>query len=637
MDIKDIIDKFLSELNSIILDYNGEIEHIKSNNMDYNLANEILETLRNSPVDFAVTFFNLSDEVKERVRTLLEKSCSGESEVNNIINETLNLYSLNNHHLLENSLFEPQKTTAIETLEELERVLSSFIEDKKHISEEEIEHRNEMMEKLNNIGTLFGNGEQFDIINDVKTLEEVLNLVNLSDEEKIALIRSVIENNIEFYEERINERNIMIQEEIEKNKKNVEEKTENSYEEPPKEIYIEQINEIERILSQKDVIERIVRIVADDVNNIINIDNPTSEESEIIEEALELARENMIDRVKNNGATPEESLQLLYDEYDQTKEMKNKMLHEVLDGTELVDTPYNEQIEMINKGIEFYRKNKKSIQNLTKQEREIISKYMVTIYKTKEHRKMLYQSKSYDDNIKITAEAAYEIQVLLGLMDSLEKDSEEYKEMILAASRRISDILESVEELKTKVIDTPKEETKNEGKLYYLMRNDNKSMFENDIRPDDLSKGISPEYYKDILEALEEIRQRSNNDGQISVTPGYNYNYLRKNNIQITNTSGRIQILFIPINKTDSIIVGIMFTYGKRTEYKEQDDRIRRYQQQLDELKNDIINENEETKKMAKKTDERIKESLSPDQKKSSLKNMFDDGEQDSTGTGKKR
>lgn len=637
MDIKDIIDKFLSELNSIILDYNGEIEHIKSNNMDYNLANEILETLRNSPVDFAVTFFNLSDEVKERVRTLLEKSCSGESEVNNIINETLNLYSLNNHHLLENSLFEPQKTTAIETLEELERVLSSFIEDKKHISEEEIEHRNKMMEKLNNIGTLFGNGEQYDIINDVKTLEEVLNLVNLSDEEKIALIKSVIENNIEFYEERINERNIMIQEEIEKNKKNVEEKIENSYEEPPKEISIEQINEIERILSQKDVIERIVRIIADDVNNIINIGNPTSEESEIIEEALELARENMIDRVKNNGATPEESLQLLYDEYDQTKEMKNKMLHEVLDGTELVDIPYNEQIEMINKGIEFYRKNKKSIQNLTKQEREIISKYMVTIYKTKEHRKMLYQSKSHDDTLKVTAEAAYEIQVLLGLMDSLEKDSEEYKEMILAASRRISDILESVEELKTKVIDTPKEETKNEGKLYYLMRNDNKSMFENDIRPDDLSKGISPEYYKDILEALDEIRQRSNNDGQISVTPGYNYNYLRKNNIQITNTSGRIQILFIPINKTDSIIVGIMFTYGKRTEYKEQDDRIRRYQQQLDELKDDIINENEETKKMAKKTDERIKESLSPDQKKSSLKNMFDDGEQDSTGTGKKR
>ena len=637
MDIKDIIDKFLSELNSIILDYNGEIEHIKSNNMDYNLANEILETLRNSPVDFAVTFFNLSDEVKERVRTLLEKSCSGETEINNIINETLNLYSLSNHHLLDNSLFEPQKTTAIETLEELERVLSSFIEEKKHISEEEIEHRSKMMEKLNNIGTLFGNGEQYDIIDDVKTLEEVLNLVNLSDEEKIALIKSVIENNIEFYEERINERNIMIQEEIEKNKKNVEEKTENSYEEPPKEISIEQINEIERILSQKDVRERIVRIIADDVNNIINIENPTSEESEIIEEALELARENMIDRVKNNGVTPEESLQLLYDEYDHTKEMKNKMLHEVLDGTELVDIPYNEQIEMINKGIEFYRENKKLIQNLTKQEREIISKYMVTIYKTKEHRKMLYQSKSYDDTLKVTAEAAYEIQILLGLMDSLEKDSEEYKEMILAASRRISDILESVEELKTKVIDTPKEETKNEGKLYYLMRNDNKSMFEDDIRPDDLSKGISPEYYKDILEALDEIRQRSNNEGQISVTPGYNYNYLRKNNIQITNTSGRIQILFIPINKTDSIIVGIMFTYGKRTEYKEQDDRIRRYQQQLDELKNDIVNENEETKKMAKKTDERIKESLSPDQKKSSLKNMFDEENQSSSGTEKKR
>lgn len=637
MSIKDIIDKFLSELNNIILDYNGEIEHIKSNNMDYNLVNEILETLRNSPVDFAVTFFNLSDDVKERVKTLLKKVYSSEEEINSITNEILNLYSLSNHHLLENNLFEPQKTTAIETLEELERTLSSFIEDKKHISEEEIEYRNAMMEKLNNIGTLFGNGEQYDIINDVKMLEEVLNLVNLSDEEKMILIKSIIENNIKLYEEKINERNIMIQEEIEANKKNVEEKHKVNNEDPPKEISIAQINEIERILSQKDVIERIVRIVADDVNNIINIEKPTSEEREIIEESLALAKENMIDRVKNDGVTPQESLQLLYDEYDQTKEMKNKMLHEVLDGTELVDIPYNEQVEIINKGIEFYRKNKKLIQNLTKQEREIISKYMVTIYKTKEHRKMLYQSKSYDDNIKITAEAAYEIQILLGLMDSLEKDSEEYNGLLSAASKRISDILESVEELKDKVVDIPKEEQKNEGKLYYLMRNDNKSMFEDDIRPDDINKGISSEYYKDILEALDEIRQRSNNEGQISVTPGYNYNYLRKNNIQITNTSGRIQILFIPINKTDSIIVGIMFTSGKRAEYKDQDERIRRYQQQLDELKNDIINENEETKKMAKKTDERIKDSLSIEQKKSSLKNMFDDEQQALSRSGKKK
>lgn len=636
MEHSEVIGKFLSELERIILDYSGEIDHIVLNNMEYNLAIELLETLRNSPVDFAITYYNASSEMKKRIRNLIAKASQEEISVDKIINETLNLYFLNSQNLLDDDDIAPQRITAIETLEDLQRLLSTYVDGKEYISEEEIDKRKAKAGYIYALGSIFGNGEQSDAVEDIETLERVLNEVNLTDEEKIFLITSIIEKNVEFYEERIAERNRMIEEEIERNKQEVEEEIIEEETTTTRELTPEQADEIEKLLSTTSIVEKIVRVVNDDVNNTIRVKNPNPEEEEIIEESILLAREDIIERVLNEGLSPKEALEKFFEETDRTKETKNRMLHEILDGTEDIDISYEEQINIINEGIDFYRNNKKLIQTLSKQDREIISKYMFTIYKSKEQRRLLYQSKSYNDDSKILAEAAYEIQVLIGLLDSLNKESDEYKQMIKNASKRISDILECVKEFENTDTKEPEEDT-SEGTLYYLMRNDNKAIIENDIRPDDMNKGISPEYYDEILYALNEIRNRSDSNLHLSIAPGDNYRYMRKNGVQLTYTGSRVQVLYIPVNKKDAIIVGVIFSEGKRSSYRDQEDRIRRYQGRIDDLKTEIANGNPILRESAVSVDERLKESLSQEGKKASIRQMLESDEEATTGKAKKK
>ena len=636
MEHSEIIGKLLTELESMILDYSGEIDHIVLNNMEFNLANEIIETLRNSPVDFAITYYNASDEMKERISNLIRKACQFETDADEIINETLNLYFLNSHNLLEEEDIAPQRITAIEKLEQLQRLISSYIEDKDYISEDEIENRRMKAEKIYAIGTIFGNGEQSDVIEDIETLEKILNTINLTEEEKMYLVTSILEKNVEFYEERVAEHNRRIQEEVEKNKQEVEEEIASAKEQLP-ELTPEQAEEIENLLSKPSVIEKIVRIVNDDINNTIRVENPNAEDDEIIKESISLAREAIVEIILNENLTPKEALEKFFKETDQTKETKNKMLHEILDGTEDLDLSYENQVKIINNGIDFYRKNKKTIQNLSKQEREIISKYMFTIYKSKDQRRLLYQSKSFNDSSKIIAESAYEIQVLINLIDSLDQETDEYKQMLKNASKRILDILECVKEIEFTAVKPPKSEENTEGSLYYLMRNDNKSIIENDIRPDEVNKGISLEYYEDILSALNEIRNRSDNDFHISIAPGDNYRYMRKNGVQITYTGSRVQILYIPINKRDAIIVGAIFSDGKRGTYREQDDRIRRYQGRIDDLRMEIDEGNEFVKESSRIIDKRLRDALSQENKKSEIKQMLETNDKANPGKKKKK
>ena len=91
--------------------------------MEYRLTNEILETLRNSPVDFVITYHNSKEEIKKRIRDLLEKVCSEKMPVDRIIKETKNLFFLHSSDLLDDNDIAPQRNTAIKTLEELERLL----------------------------------------------------------------------------------------------------------------------------------------------------------------------------------------------------------------------------------------------------------------------------------------------------------------------------------------------------------------------------------------------------------------------------------------------------------------------------------------------------------------------------------
>lgn len=624
----DLITNFLNKLETMILNIDSELEYIRNNNLEYETIYNLLETLNNSKTDFSVTYYESSSEVKENIRNILLSVYNDEELVSNIINEIVNLYFLYHTGLLENDDLAEQKDEAIEALEDFEQKLSDYFSNKEHISENAVESRQRMKQKLIEIGSIFGNQYQSEIIDDVEKIDEVLKLLDLSDDEIVDLLAYIIESNTKLMKENILEEQNRLQEEIERNKEEVEKIIEQE-DDSTKKIDDQTLSVINELLSKKDVIEKIVKLINEDARNIV-ISNPSAEEKEIIMSSLELAREYIIDKVLYEDLTPEEALQVLYKEHEKSTESILKELNEILIDVE-EDIPYQEQIAIINKGTEFYTKHKKLLQHFSKQERKIVDSYMTSIlYKSKDHRIDLYRNtRSYDNDSKLVAEATYEIKVILDLLDSLDSNCVEYKDILKKVSKRISDILDSVKtiELEKAKKEPPKEKEKPQGRLYYLMRNDKKSMFEDDVRPDDINKGISPEYYEELMEALELIKNRNTSNTQFSLPAQEGDNYLKKNGVQVTTTS-RVKVLYIPIGPTDSIIVGVGFSDGKQFPLRDQDDRLRRYQFQLSKLKNDIENNYAEKEiRLSEETDKRIIKALKSSSKKTSLSEMFEQEE----------
>ena len=144
---------------------------------------------------------------------------------------------------------------------------------------------------------------------------------------------------------------------------------------------------------------------------------------------------------------------------------------------------------------------------------------------------------------------------------------------------------------------------------------------------------------RDLMEALNAIRNRSETTTQFSLPAQEGDNYLKKNGVQVTSTS-RVKVLYIPVGKKDAIIVGVVFSYGKQFQLRDHDDRVRRYQGELNRLKANIESGNAtRDMEISSETDKRIEKALKNETKKSSLRTMFEENEpakKESNGNGKK-
>ena len=194
MDRNELINVFLNKIETLILNIDGELEYIRNNNMEYEIVENILATLNNSKVDFAITYYESSSEMKQKIRKILLNVYQDENEIEIIINEINNLYFLYSQGLLEDDDLIEQREDAEKVLEELENKQSEYLSRKELISENAIESRKRMKQKLMEIGSIFGNGYQSEIIDNIELLDEVISVLNLTDDETLHLIASIIES-----------------------------------------------------------------------------------------------------------------------------------------------------------------------------------------------------------------------------------------------------------------------------------------------------------------------------------------------------------------------------------------------------------------------------------------------------------
>ena len=303
-----------------------------------------------------------------------------------------------------------------------------------------------------------------------------------------------------------------------------------------------------------------------------------------------------------------------------SKEAK-ETLAELLNNDKSPDMKPEEQTTIIESAKMLIDKNKKQIEKLTYADKELINNYIKELYQERENRISMYKSKNKGD-LSAEVEAAYELQYFVNLINDLDKRKREDRILISKTCQRLKEILESFE---TYEKDTQKDfiintESPNKRNIYFLMKNEKKSVLEEDMDSNEYNISIIIELIKQLQ--TEEIDENEENISNTEI------------NILSKNDTG---ILYIPVSEEDIIIVGINDFKDK----SQKEEEIKKYQKKIENLKKRIKDRNKKsieiskTKKIIKKIESQNKNNeLNEDEL---LKEIFDNTQEETETNDKVR
>ena len=620
-DVSKIVENFVSSLEKKVLDLQLQVENLLEKNKEYDELTKLVEEINESKINFSIKFLN--GETKQIVE-LLERVIPEKERINFYLSQITNYYYLYETNLLNTEVTLDQTAFAEQAFTDLVDEISGHLFSIDVVKNREvIKELRELEEKIVKFGTVFGFVEEGQETVDLEFFTELLEDSRLSEEEKILLLQTVIKNNVTSYENKLMLKDTKVIEEFEQNT----ELAFDELEELPEETVVakidqETLNEINKLLRNPETIRRLIKIIETTQDIEITIEGKAFQEDqqETVDEALELAREGMVELLQTAQASnPEEALDIFMEANDEELYIAEVAYEEIFGEEEKEDenTNIDEYLDYIQKGIEFYDQHKKLIKDITANEKDSIENYARGLYHNKGNRTIVYKSKNFDGNNKtILKEATYEIGELLGIFKQIELADKLTNDIIIKTGRRISEILESVE-LAKEYDQTPtkKQETTKKGTVYFLEKGTGKdrTFYEDDIGADNCNKGIGKKYYKDLLFQLEQIENR-NHIRIPSIRPNNNksYPYTAEFGVRLIS-SNRTSTYYIPVGNDDAIIVGVRFIDTGDDYRKTLEHRVKTHSRRLEELIEKV--NSAENKKEAQKYIKEIKNILSQGEK----------------------
>lgn len=622
-DVSKIVENFLSSIEKKVLDLQLQVENLLAKNREYDEIERVIEALQESKINFSIDFLN--KDTKEIVE-LLERVIPDKERINFYLAQITNYYYLYETDLLDKDVTKDQTGFAEQALSDLVEELKEYQSKIDVVKNRQIiKELNQLEERIIAFGSKFSYIEDQDEIIDLDLFTELMEDSRLVEEEKVALLKLVIMSNAKSYEKQLLAKDTDIKVAIEQKQEEVlAELEELTTESVVTTLDQETLDKINKLLSDPEVIRRLVKIIEDTQEIGISIDGRAivEDQQDIVDEAVQIAREEIIELISDQKTeTPEEALDIFMEENDD--ELFNaQVTFEELFGDEEKepsDTNVDEYLELIQRGIEFYDQNKKLLLHMTTAEKESIDNYARSLYQNKNNRTIVYKSKNFDGNNKsIIRDATYEISTLLHMFEQLETNNKLTNDVIIKTGRRISEIIESIELSKENELDLPvdtKETTAQKGAIYFLEKgtSKNRTFYEDEIGIDSYSKGISSSYYKELLFQLEQIENRANVRIP-SLKPNHGKTYPYTSEFGVRFISGtRTSTYFIPVGTDDAIIVGVRFIDTGDEYRKTLENRLKKHSARIEDLieKINTAPDKEEARRIASE----IKKILSQDDK----------------------
>lgn len=504
-------------------DNKRRINKVQNNKNLYTKLNNIIYLLNTSKKDF-VEEYKKNEEVRKVIKELVPID-----ELESIEKEINNLYFLIQSGMYNKEEIKVQKEQSLNTLNALEQLLVEIAE------QIDISDVVDIEDDLVNLIGLLKNKKQ---ITDFDSIQKIIDNSNIKD--KINLVKSLLLYNTTIYEQELKN----------KNKKSF---TIDGIVLESIKIYLEDPDNLQKVLeiaSRKTGTNlTTIHEFKDTPEEIIN--NLTKEIVALSQEGISV-EESFKEYFVNNDPEYHESLLIEEDLF-----LDDERVEETTEISEV-----KRQIEL---GYKYVEEHKDLVGTLDEEEKDSVDNYIRSLYKNKENRVTIYQRKKSD----LDKEATYEIKLILDMLENLESFDKLDEQTLRKASKRISEILESLQEVKKY-----QSEKLTQGNLIYLMNNKtNKSFFEENLNLEDNKKGINSYYYKEINEALQSLENR----GVVSTNSRKVGTYFTKN-LELTGVrvllGENIRIYYIPVGNNDTLLLGVRVKDSNDNFLKELDEIV---------------------------------------------------------------
>lgn len=516
MEEQDRIKKFIEKLEELIIQKEKKLEEYRNQKKEYKYIQGLLEVSEYSKIALAEGIITLREDKKGEFYAVLDRIIPDQETKGMILQAMLNLYQLNEIGLLEQQEVADQK-------EEAERAIDYFTAAIKDYASkmdlEDISHKQKALksyiEKIIALGTQLNQEPLEEEISDIEILEKALEEIEFDEEEKIAFLQWVLRSNVRVYER-------------------TSEKTEEEERELQEDVPKKDLEQLEEILQDKKLTERILIIINDAYDSSIS-----SMREEVRVESLSLAVEEILKDMKEHKKTAKEAVEDFIKRNDNSKEK----LKTILGDIEEVDYTEEEENKILIEARNFWTTQKNKLQAMSQEDKERLDNYLISYYQQKENRITSYERKWKNNPGSVQLEAAYEIQKLLNYLHYLKKSERQTIHKIL---RRIEEVLTSlkmVEQKDTEILEEEIEEPKTRN-IYFLKTEEDSeiSYLEEDIQkmPQPTKKPI----YKETVKLLKKLASPKT---EISIS--------EKNHL-IQKITGQTMNVYYIATEEDILIIG---------------------------------------------------------------------------------
>ena len=202
---KDIIKKILSHLQALIIDTKVDISNYMSLKEIYDYELQLYSAISLSPEAYAQAFNAIGYKQEDLFLQVLNDVCQDEEQKEEFVNESKNLYYLNDDGLTNNPLYKAQVVKSENVILEFQKLIKVDLESKSHLLlfKEELDDKLALVKQLLDFASFFNQTGLEKPVEDINAFTNMLETLDLEEEEKTRILLLALKKNALEYKERL--------------------------------------------------------------------------------------------------------------------------------------------------------------------------------------------------------------------------------------------------------------------------------------------------------------------------------------------------------------------------------------------------------------------------------------------------